>query len=145
STKVVWSGCPQKRHVAAWFDAEVFKARLYPFDAAASLAVGNAITQPSRASERPRAGDARVNSYNRRPNILPQAAFFETAASKSLLLRQLQHSRHGTALANDVGMSTGQRELLARLRARDARVGVVGLGYVGLPLAVEFARSGLTV
>ena len=25
-----------------------------------------------------------------------------------------------------------------------ARVGVVGLGYVGLPLAVEFARSGLT-
>jgi UDP-N-acetyl-D-glucosamine dehydrogenase len=29
-----------------------------------------------------------------------------------------------------------------RLRARKARVGVVGLGYVGLPLAVEFARSG---
>ena len=30
-------------------------------------------------------------------------------------------------------------------RAGEARVGVVGLGYVGLPLAVEFARSGLTV
>jgi len=29
-----------------------------------------------------------------------------------------------------------------RLAARTARVGVVGLGYVGLPLAVEFARAG---
>jgi UDP-N-acetyl-D-glucosamine dehydrogenase len=29
-----------------------------------------------------------------------------------------------------------------RISSRQARVGVVGLGYVGLPLAVEFARSG---
>jgi UDP-N-acetyl-D-glucosamine dehydrogenase len=29
-----------------------------------------------------------------------------------------------------------------RLKDRTARVGVVGLGYVGLPLAVEFARAG---
>jgi UDP-N-acetyl-D-glucosamine dehydrogenase len=29
-----------------------------------------------------------------------------------------------------------------RLEARTARVGVVGLGYVGLPLIVEFARAG---
>jgi len=29
-----------------------------------------------------------------------------------------------------------------RLTNRSARVGVVGLGYVGLPLAVEFARAG---
>src|SRR5215470_4483371 len=35
--------------------------------------------------------------------------------------------------------------LLDRLHARTASVGVVGLGYVGLPLAVEFARSGLHV
>ena len=34
--------------------------------------------------------------------------------------------------------------LFARLQSREARVGVVGLGYVGLPLAVEFARGGLT-
>jgi UDP-N-acetyl-D-glucosamine dehydrogenase len=33
--------------------------------------------------------------------------------------------------------------LLDRLTSRQARVGVVGLGYVGLPLAVEFARCGL--
>jgi UDP-N-acetyl-D-glucosamine dehydrogenase len=32
-----------------------------------------------------------------------------------------------------------------RIRARNARVGVIGLGYVGLPLAVEFARAGFTV
>jgi UDP-N-acetyl-D-glucosamine dehydrogenase len=32
--------------------------------------------------------------------------------------------------------------LLDRLKTRTARVGVVGLGYVGLPLAIEFARAG---
>jgi UDP-N-acetyl-D-glucosamine dehydrogenase len=32
-----------------------------------------------------------------------------------------------------------------KIRARRARVGVVGLGYVGLPLAVEFAKAGFTV
>jgi UDP-N-acetyl-D-glucosamine dehydrogenase len=35
--------------------------------------------------------------------------------------------------------------LLARLRDRRARVGVIGLGYVGLPLAVELARAGFHV
>jgi UDP-N-acetyl-D-glucosamine dehydrogenase len=34
---------------------------------------------------------------------------------------------------------------LDRVRARQARVGVIGLGYVGLPLAVEFARAGFDV
>ena len=32
-----------------------------------------------------------------------------------------------------------------RLRDRTAKVGVIGLGYVGLPLAVEFADAGLQV
>ena len=36
-------------------------------------------------------------------------------------------------------------QLMDRIRTRQARAGVVGLGYVGLPLAVEFARSGLAV
>jgi UDP-N-acetyl-D-glucosamine dehydrogenase len=35
--------------------------------------------------------------------------------------------------------------LLDRIRTKKARVGVIGLGYVGLPLAVEFADAGLTV
>ena len=36
-------------------------------------------------------------------------------------------------------------DLEARLEARTARAGVVGLGYAGLPLAVEIARSGFAV
>src|SRR5471032_2600263 len=35
--------------------------------------------------------------------------------------------------------------LLDRIRSRDARVGVIGLGYVGLPLAVELAHAGFHV
>src|SRR5580765_7820254 len=35
--------------------------------------------------------------------------------------------------------------LLDRISTRKARVGVIGLGYVGLPLAVEFARQGFDV
>jgi UDP-N-acetyl-D-glucosamine dehydrogenase len=31
------------------------------------------------------------------------------------------------------------------IRARTARIGVIGLGYVGLPLAVEFAKQGFDV
>jgi len=35
--------------------------------------------------------------------------------------------------------------LAGKIEAHTARVGVVGLGYVGLPLAVEFARAGFQV
>ncbi|HXB75044.1 MAG TPA: nucleotide sugar dehydrogenase [Candidatus Acidoferrales bacterium] len=35
--------------------------------------------------------------------------------------------------------------LAEKIRTRIARVGIVGLGYVGLPLAVEFAKAGFTV
>ncbi|HEY4954410.1 MAG TPA: NAD(P)-binding domain-containing protein, partial [Gemmatimonadaceae bacterium] len=35
--------------------------------------------------------------------------------------------------------------LLAKLTERKAIIGVVGLGYVGLPLALEFARAGFHV
>jgi UDP-N-acetyl-D-glucosamine dehydrogenase len=37
------------------------------------------------------------------------------------------------------------RDLVERIRRREARCGVIGLGYVGLPLALEFARAGLRV
>src|SRR5438046_9237362 len=36
-------------------------------------------------------------------------------------------------------------ELIDLIKDRRARVGVVGLGYVGLPLATEFAGKGLSV
>ena len=38
-----------------------------------------------------------------------------------------------------------QKQLLERIENKTAVLAVVGLGYVGLPLAVEFARSGLCV
>src|SRR5688500_12139988 len=40
---------------------------------------------------------------------------------------------------------TPKQQLLARIENRTARVGIIGLGYVGLPLAVEFARAGFRV
>ncbi|HKP86454.1 MAG TPA: nucleotide sugar dehydrogenase [Blastocatellia bacterium] len=36
-------------------------------------------------------------------------------------------------------------ELLSKIIERRAVIGVIGLGYVGLPLAVEFGRGGMTV
>ena len=36
-------------------------------------------------------------------------------------------------------------QLLSRIQDRSATVGIVGLGYVGLPLAMEFAKSGFKV
>jgi UDP-N-acetyl-D-glucosamine dehydrogenase len=40
---------------------------------------------------------------------------------------------------------TKLRELGGRIEARQTRIGVMGLGYVGLPLAVEFAKAGFAV
>src|SRR6266849_8396267 len=40
---------------------------------------------------------------------------------------------------------TMKDRLLAKLNSREACIGVVGLGYVGLPLALEFVRAGYRV
>jgi len=40
---------------------------------------------------------------------------------------------------------TYAEELSAKITSRTARVGIIGLGYVGLPLAIEFARAGFAV
>jgi len=42
-------------------------------------------------------------------------------------------------------MSDVLASLLARIQARTATVGIIGMGYVGLPLARAFARSGFRV
>jgi UDP-N-acetyl-D-glucosamine dehydrogenase len=42
-------------------------------------------------------------------------------------------------------MPTAIATALVRICNKHARVGVIGLGYVGLPLAVEFARAGFDV
>jgi UDP-N-acetyl-D-glucosamine dehydrogenase len=42
-------------------------------------------------------------------------------------------------------MSGENLELRDRIRNKQARIGIIGLGYVGLPLAVEFAKAGFEV
>lgn len=41
--------------------------------------------------------------------------------------------------------SSAAEKLSEKIERKTARVGVIGLGYVGLPLAVEFARAGFEV
>jgi UDP-N-acetyl-D-glucosamine dehydrogenase len=50
------------------------------------------------------------------------------------MMQQLQDATDTTA-----------RVLEEKIRTRRARVGIVGMGYVGLPLAVEFAKAGFSV
>ena len=42
-------------------------------------------------------------------------------------------------------MSPAADELLDKIHTHRARVGVVGLGYVGLPLVVEFGKQFRTI
>jgi UDP-N-acetyl-D-glucosamine dehydrogenase len=42
-------------------------------------------------------------------------------------------------------MTNTNSNLLDRIRSKQARIGIIGLGYVGLPLAVEFALAGFHV
>ena len=46
------------------------------------------------------------------------------------------------ALAMPKSLSTA---LTDKIQNKEARVGIIGLGYVGLPLAVEFAQAGYHV
>ena len=39
---------------------------------------------------------------------------------------------------------TIEQELAGKIESRAARIAVIGQGYVGLPLALEYARAGFT-
>ncbi len=54
-----------------------------------------------------------------------------------MISETVEHTREQT--------SSAAPELRERISKKTARVGVLGLGYVGLPLAVEFARAGFEV
>jgi len=41
--------------------------------------------------------------------------------------------------------ASAAQTLEEKIKSRTARVGIIGLGYVGLPLAMEFAKAGFTV
>src|SRR4051794_31505643 len=55
-------------------------------------------------------------------------------------MRSSRLSEHSMASERSV-----KDELLSRFEDRSAVVGIIGLGYVGLPLAVEFAKAGFHV
>ena len=38
-----------------------------------------------------------------------------------------------------------KKDLAAKLKNKEARVGIIGLGYVGLPLAIQFCKAGIKV
>ena len=44
---------------------------------------------------------------------------------------------------NYTGAVMSYNDLNRKIKNKEVRVGIVGLGYVGLPLAVEFASSGI--
>jgi UDP-N-acetyl-D-glucosamine dehydrogenase len=50
-----------------------------------------------------------------------------------------------TATPSDVLESKHYQELTTKICQKTARVGIVGLGYVGLPLAIEFGKVGYSV
>ncbi|MBN3554184.1 nucleotide sugar dehydrogenase [Fictibacillus nanhaiensis] len=48
-------------------------------------------------------------------------------------------------MTQELNFSSSSQELLSKLEGKNATIGVVGLGYVGLPLAVEKAKAGFNV
>src|SRR5690348_477342 len=58
--------------------------------------------------------------------------------------RRSSHGRSNLLLEVKKPM-TARDVLLRKIQDRSATVAVVGLGYVGLPLAVEFAKAGFNV
>ena len=50
-----------------------------------------------------------------------------------------------TAAVQETPASAHLKALADKIRTKTARVGIVGLGYVGLPLAVEYANAGYSV
>ena len=50
-----------------------------------------------------------------------------------------------STIATPPSTSAQFQQLAEKIKTKTAKVGIVGLGYVGLPLAVEFAEAGFTV
>lgn len=51
--------------------------------------------------------------------------------------------RPRTSTGKEIGLDA--HPFIERIRSREAVIGVIGLGYVGLPLAMEFAKAGFKV
>ena len=42
-------------------------------------------------------------------------------------------------------MSSISEKLINKISSKDAKIGIIGMGYVGIPLGLEFANQGFTV
>ena len=105
-----------------------------------------------RRSERP--GGCGHGRWGTRTRPAERSGVFSPASQTARLLAPRQNdlarqrrTRSGGFAVNEtdgIDVSRGRHfaQARARIDGRTARVGVVGLGYVGLPLAVEFARAG---
>src|SRR6266581_1833690 len=60
-------------------------------------------------------------------------------------ITHVEKPRMAIARAAASPVNTPISALNDRIRDKQARIGIIGLGYVGLPLAVEFARAGFNV
>src|SRR5690606_5048031 len=99
-----------------------------------------------RGGEHPGAGALRLFARLRADRDLPAGA-----------VRRPRRAAGVLALGGPLGVTSDkgrvvreamrrmENPLLPRLRAREARIGVVGMGYVGLPLGMAFAEAGFQV
>jgi UDP-N-acetyl-D-glucosamine dehydrogenase len=46
-------------------------------------------------------------------------------------------------MSSDIKLDDKSEVILRKIQSKDIKVGIIGLGYVGLPLAVEFANQGI--
>ena len=122
----------RRRLVAALAEAGVGTAVHYP----TPIPAQPMFAMPGRRSRLP-PRDAR-----RRPKSCRCRA--SRSSSREEIQDRRRHGEDGAAEARVTGPAAAT-ELRQRLERRDATVGVVGLGYVGLPLAVAFAKAGLPV
>jgi UDP-N-acetyl-D-glucosamine dehydrogenase len=62
-----------------------------------------------------------------------------------LLSESIDAIENQSSAAERTGIMSKLEDLRGKIDAREARIGVIGLGYVGLPLATELANAGFSV
>ena len=63
----------------------------------------------------------------------------------SYTAKQLHNSTIPQLHPNSDTHMSHKKQLLNKISSHTARIGIIGLGYVGLPLGLTFTRKGFTV
>ena len=115
----------------------------------AALAEGLGFGSPARYGP-PRAGDVRdsladITQARERLGYNPRVGFRDgLARTMEWLSQQILRRKAGSvtqSLSAEIQTSTTLQEFLDRVENRTAHVGIVGLGYVGLPLTLLFSED----